>query len=179
MSILYKSIALVGPMGCGKSTIGKLLSDKIKVEFIDSDNSLEKRLKLSISEVFKKYGEDYFRNAEEKLILNLASDQHFVLATGGGSVTSPNVLSFLKEKFFVVYIKADIDTLWSRVKLNSGNRPLISGHDGKKGFQGILLERSTYYNQAHLTVESKFNDKKSEIVQAILKRLRQLSIIDN
>ena len=112
MSILCKSIALIGPMGCGKSTIGKLLSNKIKVEFIDSDDCLEQKLNLSIAEIFNKFGECHFRNVEQTVILNLASEQNFVLATGGGSITSSNVLSFLKEKFFVIYIEADIDTLW-------------------------------------------------------------------
>ena len=177
MSILSKSIALVGPMGSGKSTIGKLLSNEIKVGFIDSDDSLEQYLDLSIAEIFNKFGEKYFRDAEERLILNLASEKNFVLATGGGSLTSSNVRRVLHEKFFIVYIKADIDTLWSRVKLKSENRPLVSGHNAKMRLQKLLEERSEHYSQAHLIVESKLNDKKSEVVKSILIKLRRLSII--
>ena len=179
MAILCKSIALIGPMGCGKSTIGKLLSKKINVEFIDSDDCIEEKLKLSIAEIFTKFGECYFREAEQSFILNLASEQQFVLATGGGAITSSNVLSFLKEKFFVIYIKSDLDTLWSRVKVKTHKRPLISSYNGKRGLQRLLEERSKYYNQANLTVESKFNDKKSGMVDSILVKLRQLSIIEN
>ena len=156
MQNLSKStlIVLVGFMGSGKSTIGKHLADGLGYAFIDTDEVIESAQKLSIPNIFEKYGEDYFRELEHQTIKELLSSTNKVVATGGGLPVFHDNMILLNENSFTIYIKADTDTLSSRLMLNSG-RPLIAGktiEDLKNYIENVIKIRERYYSKAYLTV---------------------------
>ncbi len=178
MAILIKPLALIGPMGSGKSSVGKLLSKKLKYKFIDTDERISSELKMTIGKIFEKFGEEYFRNKEEDLILNLGIEPYMILATGGGSITSSNVRALLKKNFFTIYLRSDVDTLWARVGSSVHKRPLINDNNGKINLQKLLTQRSKFYSKADLVIDSKINDSKFEVVEKIIMQLSKLSISD-
>ena len=177
MTILLKPIALIGLMGSGKSSVGKILKEQLECKFIDTDNAIIGELGLSISEIFEKFGEAYFRSKEESLILNLSLENNTILATGGGAITSLKVRKFLQRNFFTIYLMCDIETLWARVSLSKHNRPLINDDNGRQKLETLIADRSQYYCQADLTIQSTNRDTKHEIVKNILTELSKSSIV--
>ena len=176
MTILMKPLALIGPMGSGKSSVGKLLSNKLKYKFVDTDERITNESKMTIGEIFDSFGEKYFRNKEEKFILNLEVQPSMVLATGGGSIISSKVRALLKKNFFTIYLRSDADTLWARVGSSVHKRPLINDNNGKINLQKLLSQRSIFYSKADLVIDSKINDTKFEVVERIMMQLSKLSI---
>lgn len=120
MERFVRNIVLIGFMGSGKSTIAKILSDTLKMPMIDSDEYIAKQAKLSIREIFHKYGEAYFRNLERDFINTFSSHQNLIIATGGGMPIF-NDISSLGIRF---YLRSDFDTIVSRIKSDS-SRPLF------------------------------------------------------
>ena len=179
MAILLKPIALIGLMGSGKSSVGKILKGQLECKFIDTDSAIIDELGLSISEIFEKFGEAYFRSKEEGLILNISLDSKIILATGGGAITSLKVRNFLQRNFFTIYLMCDIETLWARVSLSKHNRPLINDDNGRQKLEKLLADRSQYYCQADLTIQSTNRDTKHDIVKNILTELSKSSIVAN
>ena len=179
MTILLKPIALIGLMGSGKSSVGKILKGQLECKFIDTDSAIIDELGLSISEIFEQFGEAYFRSKEEDLILNLSLDNKIILATGGGAITSLKVRNFLRRNFFTIYLMCDIETLWARVSLSKHNRPLINDDNGRQKLEKLIADRSQYYCQADLTIQSTNRDTKRDIVKNILTELSNLSIVSN
>ena len=172
MTILSKPIALVGPMGCGKSTIGKMLSQELGTDFIDSDHSIMTKFGMNISEIFDQFGEKFFRIEEENLITKLESERNIVLATGGGAVTSLRVRDLLKSKFISIFLNVDTETLWARICKNTQIRPLINVPKGNKKMERLFKQRLPYYYEADIIIESNVHDEKLDIVKAILKKLK-------
>ena len=179
MTILLKPIALIGLMGSGKSSVGKILKGQLECKFIDTDSAIIDELGLSISEIFEKFGEAYFRSKEERLILNLSLENKIILATGGGAITSLKVRNFLWKNFFTIYLMCDIETLWARVSLSKHNRPLINDDNGRQKLEKLIADRSQYYCQADLTIQSTNRDTKRDIVKNILTELSKSSIVSN
>lgn len=161
-----KKIILIGYMGSGKSTIGKLVADSLQLPFIDLDLHIEDITQLTISEIFQDKGEIYFRKLEHTLLKELIEEsQSFVLSLGGGTPCYANNHLLLQQphvKSF--YLKANINTLESRLKLEMNHRPLLNNVTNLKSFIGQhLFERSYFYNYAQHTV---FVDNKSPITIA-------------
>ena len=148
------NIVLIGPMGSGKSTIGRLLAKKMNVDFFDTDEVLESRTGVSISTIFEIEGESGFRERESKLIDEFRDLDGVVIATGGGAVLAPENRENLRKMGQVIYLHASLEILFERTQ-HSKNRPLLSSGDIKEKLRLILADRSALYEDtAHHIVET-------------------------
>ncbi|BGI51593.1 MAG: shikimate kinase AroK [Buchnera aphidicola (Ceratovacuna japonica)] len=155
-----RNIFLVGPMGAGKSTIGKQLAQKLNMDFYDSDKEIEKRTGADIAWVFDVEGEKGFRIREHKVISELTKKNGIVLATGGGSVVSDSIRNILSSRGTVIYLKTTIEKQLIRTKRDK-NRPLLNNKNVSNRIilENLALERNHLYkNISDLTVDT---DKKS------------------
>jgi len=175
--LLDMKIVLIGYMGSGKSTIGKILASRMNYPFMDLDEQIEQSENLSIPEIFKQKGEIYFRKLENKVLKNLLSSaENLVLATGGGTPCYADSLEFMLKSSdtVVVYLKTSIPVLSERLFESRSDRPLVEHLESleeMKTFIGIhLFERSYFYNQAELTIE---NNEISplEVAEVIVEKL--------
>ena len=139
-----QSIFLVGPMGVGKTTIGRQLASLLGYEFIDSDRAIEERTGASIPWIFDMEGEEGFRRREQSVIDELTMGSSIVLATGGGAVIKPENRACLKQRGIVVYLKAELDELLARTR-NDKNRPLLQTDDPRARLQALLEQREPWY----------------------------------
>lgn len=122
------NIALIGFMGSGKTTVGKLLAKSLDMKFIDIDRTISVRTKKTIPEIFKEYGEEYFRDLERDIIREESINNNVVISTGGGSIIDNSNLKNLKTTSFIIFLDCDIETIYNRIK-DSTNRPLILNSD--------------------------------------------------
>ncbi|CAL4325428.1 Shikimate kinase 1 [Buchnera aphidicola (Eriosoma grossulariae)] len=134
-----RNIFLVGPMGAGKSTIGRHLAQQLNMEFYDSDQEIERRTGADISWVFDVEGEIGFRDREEKIINELTDKQGIILATGGGSIQSKETRNRLSSRGIVIYLETSIDKQLIRTKRDK-NRPLLQ-EENKKISTRMILEK--------------------------------------
>lgn len=164
---LSKSIVLVGLMGSGKSSIGKRLADEVKVPFVDSDEEIELAAGMSVSEIFLTFGEPYFRAGEERVMERLIKGAPKIIATGGGAFLSSKVRELITLSAVSIWLKADFETLWSRVKGN-GKRPLLEVEDPELALKNLIKERAPFYQKSDLAVVSKKYVTHSSMVSKIL-----------
>ncbi|MCG6976517.1 MAG: shikimate kinase AroK [Acidiferrobacterales bacterium] len=149
-----QNIFLVGPMGAGKSTIGRYLAELLDKQFKDSDHEIEKRTGASIPLIFEIEGESGFRTRESAMLQELASDKGAVIATGGGIVLSDENREILKNKGLVVYLHASIDILYQRTRRDR-NRPLLNDGDRRAKLEEIMQTRDPLYRDvATLIIET-------------------------
>jgi shikimate kinase len=142
-----RNIFLVGPMGAGKSTIGRELADKLHLEFFDSDQEIERRTGADISWVFDLEGEEGFRKREESVIDDLTEKQGIVLATGGGSVISSKVRNRLSARGIVVYLETTIDKQVARTQRDR-RRPLLqTSEDSRSVLEKLAVDRNPMYEE--------------------------------
>ncbi|AEP28624.1 shikimate kinase AroK [Brumicola nitratireducens] len=139
-----RNIFLVGPMGAGKSTIGRHLADELHLDFYDSDQEIEKRTGADIAWIFDLEGEDGFRKREEDIINDLTDKQGIVLATGGGSIVSKNVRNRLSARGIVVYLQTTIDKQVARTQRDK-RRPLLQNDDPEQVLRDLADERNPLY----------------------------------
>ena len=152
-----RKIILLGYMGCGKSTIAQTLSKIITIPFVDLDEYIEKKTNLSVTAIFEKHGEIYFRKVEHEVFLELLnSSEAMIIGLGGGTPCYANNHELLKgENVVAIYLKASIETLFQRLSANKSERPLIANKNDNEMKEFIamhLFERSFYYNQAQYKV---------------------------
>ncbi len=164
------NISLIGMPGAGKSTIGKLLAEKlIGFDYVDTDEIIIKLEKTSINKIFERFGEEYFRNLETNVLNDLLDSSNLIISTGGGIILRDENINLLKKKSFVIYLKSDINTLYERVK-NNNERPLLNLKEVKIKLNNLLIEREKRYNQAHLivdTTDKTIDDTVNEILTGI------------
>ena len=139
-----RNIFLVGPMGAGKSTIGRHLADELHLDFFDSDQEIERRTGADIAWIFDLEGEDGFRVREENIINDLTDKQGIVLATGGGSVVSKNVRNRLSARGIVVYLQTTIDKQVARTQRDK-RRPLLQNEDPESILRDLAGSRNPLY----------------------------------
>jgi shikimate kinase len=149
-----RSIVLVGMMGAGKSTIGRRLSARLALPFLDADAEIELAHRLSIPDIFEKYGEAYFRDGEVRVIARLLDNGPAVIATGGGAVMRQETRDRIREKAISVWLKADSDIIMRRVKRRS-DRPLLQTADPEATVERLIREREPVYGQADVTIWSR------------------------
>ncbi len=150
----HRSIVLVGIMGCGKSTVGKRLAQRLGLEFVDADSEIERAANMSVAEIFAEHGEPYFRSGEERVIARLLREGPQVLATGGGAFMSEATRNEIAEHGLSIWLKVDFDTVMARVRRRS-SRPLLQNPDPEGTMRKLLAEREPVYARAALTVMSK------------------------
>ncbi|AOT06618.1 MULTISPECIES: shikimate kinase AroK [Pseudoalteromonas] len=142
-----RNIFLVGPMGAGKSTIGRHIADQLHLEFFDSDQEIERRTGADIAWVFDIEGEEGFRKREETVISDLTEKQGIVLATGGGSVISKEVRNKLSARGIVVYLETPIEKQVARTQRDK-RRPLLqTGEDSRKILEDLAEQRNHLYSE--------------------------------
>ena len=163
---LNKNIVLVGMMGSGKSSIGKILSKKLEFEFIDTDNKIEEIEKKTISEIFNNNGEKYFRNIEEVVSLKSLQLNNKVIALGGGGYINPIIRKYTLKKCISVWLDWKNETLINRIK-NSKKRPLAMKLDNLE-LQKLIIKRSMMYNLSDYKINCDKLDK-MQIVETIIK----------
>lgn len=139
-----ESIFLVGPMGSGKSTVGRLLAERLSYNFIDTDHVIEDKTGVDIPMIFDIEGEAGFRRREKSVIDEFSQLPETVLATGGGAILDEDNRKNLRSRGFVVYLKSSVDALVHRTK-HDKNRPLLQINDPKKVLTEILEQREAFY----------------------------------
>ena len=148
------NIFLVGMMGAGKTTVGRLLANFLEKKFYDSDREIQKRTGVSIPLIFEIEGEAGFRKRETEMLSELVKTGNIVLATGGGAVLSAENREMLKRSGTVIYLRATIDDLWRRTR-HDKNRPLLQTQDPRTKLTELYAQRDPLYREtAHIIVES-------------------------
>ena len=165
--VLPPNIFLVGLMGAGKSTVGRLLAKRLGKRFVDTDHEIEKRNGVTIPVIFEIEGEEGFRKRERDVLADLANESDLVLSTGGGIVLRPDNRATLKEKGFVVYLNARPELLAERTRHDKG-RPLLNVADPLARLRELYTVRDPLYREvAHAVVETG-HGAPQQVVQAIV-----------
>jgi shikimate kinase len=149
-----RSVVLVGMMGAGKSTIGRRLSLRLRLPFLDADTEIETAAGMSIPDIFEARGEPDFRDGEARVIARLLDSGPGVLATGGGAFMREETRNRIRDKAISIWLKADADIIMRRVKRRA-DRPLLQTADPEATVGRLLREREPIYQYADLTVWSR------------------------
>lgn len=162
-----KNIYLVGFMGSGKSTVGKLMAEKFGIKFVDIDKEVERQTGMKIRDIFEKFGEKYFREMEKKKLMEFIGKRGYVVSTGGGLGADREIMEVMKKSGIVVWIDAKIETVLNRCK-NDTERPLL-----KLPFEQLKMlfeKRKEVYSLADVHIRSDLMTP-FQIVQEISKRI--------
>ncbi|WP_349407770.1 shikimate kinase [Pseudalkalibacillus sp. SCS-8] len=170
-----KTIYLTGFMGAGKTTIGKALAERMKVEVIDLDDYIEEKHNMDIPSIFQQKGESYFRD-EEQQALEEVPKHDVIITTGGGAVLREANRAYMKEHGYIINLEADVETIYERIS-ERDNRPLAKGKS-KAEMAQLLEKRQPFYREGHLTVKT--DDKPiDEIVEEIIQWIKQTEFDEN
>ena len=165
-----QNLFLVGPMGAGKSAVGRQLARMLHMDFMDSDDEIETRTGVDIPFIFEKEGEDGFRKREVKVIDDLSKHEGIVLATGGGAVVDPQNRNHLGARGFVVYLYTTVDQQLERTR-RGRSRPLLENGDPRQTLEDLMAVRDPMYREiADLIVETDGRKVKA-VANEILDRL--------
>ncbi len=149
-----RSISLIGFMGVGKSTLGKKLSEKLKLEFYDTDKEVEKKTGKSINDIFIDYGEDYFREMEENIIINLLNrKESLVISFGGGAYLNANIRKNMCKKTISIWLDADIKSILTRLSRSNNIRPLMNKLSSNSDIEKLLKKRNKVYKKADIRID--------------------------
>ena len=160
-----KNLVFLGMMGSGKSSIGLLVSKKLKFNFFDIDKEIERKLGIKIVDIFKSQGEDYFREIEEKVTLKILKNQTSVISLGGGSFLNKNIKKEILENHLSFWLNWKNDTLINRIK-NNKNRPLTLNATNNQLID-LIKKRSNIYSEALYKINCE-GCNKSKVVKKIL-----------
>lgn len=167
----YKKIVLIGMMGCGKSSISKLLATKINYKLTDLDEIFEIQEKISIKDFFEKFGEENFRIKETENLKSALNEENVIISTGGGVILKKENKDLLfQNNILTIYLKTNAETIYNRIK-NDTTRPLLQVENPKKEIENILAKREKDYSLAKITIETD-NKTKEEIVEEIIKWIK-------
>lgn len=156
-----RTIVFVGLMGAGKTAIGRRIAQLLGLPFIDSDHEIEAVSRMSIPELFERYGEPEFRALEQRVIDRLLREGPRVVSTGGGAFMNAQTRGAVAERGITIWLKASLDLLMERVARNQ-NRPLLRSADPRAVMERLMAERYPVYALADITVETR--DAKREII---------------
>jgi shikimate kinase len=165
-----QNIFLVGPMGAGKSTIGRQLAQSLGYEFQDSDHEIQRRTGVDISTIFEYEGEAGFRNRERQVIEDMVQQENIVLATGGGAVLLPENRQQLTARGLVIYLHCSPEQQYARTARDR-NRPLLDTDDPQQRLRDLMAEREPIYRQVADLVISTERRGTSSVVKEIRRRL--------
>jgi shikimate kinase len=160
------NLALVGFMGTGKSTIGRIAAEQLQFGFVDTDHWIETQLGRSIQDIFANEGEAAFRQYEKQALEGLSQQRNLVIAAGGGLVMDPANLASLKAHSLVICLWASPETIWERVKTQT-HRPLLQAPDPLAKIRELLAARSSAYKQADVLIDSGFRSPREAAQQII------------
>jgi shikimate kinase len=165
MAGLKKTVALVGMMGAGKTSIGKRLAARLDVPFRDADHEIEAAAGMTVSEIFARFGEPYFRDGERRVIARLLAGPPHVLATGGGAYMDETTRAAMRDACFTIWLRAPVELLLGRVRKRQGapdqksgqapgqTRPLLANGDLRATLEKLLAAREPFYAQADMILD--------------------------
>ncbi|WP_407496545.1 shikimate kinase [Pseudooceanicola sp. MF1-13] len=171
--VLKKTIVMVGMMGAGKTAVGRALAAELGVPFLDSDHEIEAAANMTIAEIFERDGEPFFRARETEVIQRLLEGDPCVLSTGGGAYLADRNRSLISEKGLAVWLNADLELLWNRVK-HRDSRPLLKTPDPKGTLTALYDARVPTYAKADLSVPAEqdlsIQDMALRVIEAVATR---------
>ncbi|KGM07645.1 Shikimate kinase I [Methylophaga thiooxydans] len=166
------NIFLIGPMGAGKSTIGRQLAKALRKKFYDSDREIEKRTGVSISWIFEMEGEAGFRERESKAIDELTAFDNVVVATGGGAILSEENRNWLRSRGEVIYLSATAEQLYRRTAKDK-KRPLLQTGDRRKQIEALMAQRNPLYEQVADIIIKTGDQSIQHTVNDVIKQLKK------
>ena len=172
-AVLARPIVLVGMMGAGKTAVGTQLARLLQVPFLDSDEELERAAQMTVAEIFARDGEPFFRARESEVLARLMAGPAAVISTGGGAFISEANRSIINERGVSIWLKADIDLLWQRVRQNSA-RPLLRTADPKGTLAALLATREPIYGLAQVAVAAEAGLGIEMMAQKVVAELRKM-----
>jgi shikimate kinase/3-dehydroquinate synthase len=173
-----RSIVLIGMMGAGKTSVGRRLAQRLGLEFVDADTEIEAAHRMTISEIFAKHGEAYFRDGERRVLARLLAEGRNVIATGGGAFMNDDSRTRIFESGISVWLKADFDVLMRRVRKRS-NRPLLATADPEATLRRLMDERYPIYALADITVVSRDGPHDAVINDLLTAVAKRLGVVDD
>ncbi len=165
-----KNIALVGFMGTGKSTVGRILAERLGAEFIDLDELIEREEGISVKEIFFTKGELYFRQLEHRMVHEVSQAGNRVISCGGGVVLDETNIQCLKQAGVVVCLQATVEDIVNRIRINV-DRPLLNVKDKAERIQKLLEERQPCYDRIDFKINTSGIDPRG-VAELILKLVR-------
>ena len=175
ISALPRTVALVGLMGAGKSSIGRRLAQRLKVPFIDADSEIETAAGATVEEIFERHGEAAFRDGERRVIARLLEGPVHVLATGGGAFMDPATRAIMRERAISIWLRAELDLLLPRVTRRN-NRPLLKTGEPRAVLERLMVERYPIYAEADLTVETLDGPPETTLERVLAELARHLGV---
>ena len=164
------NIYLVGFMGSGKSTVGRILARRLGRDFVETDDEIEIRSGMKISELFSRHGEEYFRTKEKETLEAVSKIHNLVVSCGGGVVIDKENRKLLESTGVVICLEADVESIYERVK-HSGQRPLLNVESPKEKIQELLIQRQRFYREARYCVNT-VNLTPTQVAENILEILK-------
>ncbi len=161
------NLALVGFMGTGKTSAGRLVADQLHFEFLDTDELIQTRTGRTIADIFATSGEPAFRELERDVVRELASRAKTVISTGGGLPANPENLASLKAHALVVCLCASPERIWERVR-NQSHRPLLHDPDPQRKIRELLELRAPFYRQADVLINTDLRSAREVAQQIVL-----------
>ena len=149
---MRKNLVLLGMMGVGKSTVGKIIAKKQGLEYVDTDDKIEEKCSMKISEIFKEKGEKFFRLEEEKEVLNSLKKSNCVVALGGGAFMNRTVRNNILKNAVSVWLDNDLEIINKRIKWNK-KRPLLDKKNNQKKINKLYAERKNIYKLANYKID--------------------------
>ena len=157
---MKKNLILLGMMGVGKSTLGKIVAKKQSLKFIDTDFNIEKKSSMKISEIFKKKGEKFFRLHEEKEVLESLKESECIIALGGGAFMNKTVRDKILKDSVSIWLDLNLKTLSKRTKWNI-KRPLLDGKDNQKKINKLYAQRKKNYKLSKYKINCNYLSKEN------------------
>jgi shikimate kinase len=173
-----RNLILVGLMGAGKSSVGRIVASQLGVPFIDSDVEIERVSRMTIAELFAAYGEEEFRALEARVMKRLLKAGPRVISTGGGAFINDRTRKHIKRGGLSIWLKADLDVLWERVNKRD-TRPLLKTENPKQTLENLLIARYPVYALADLTVLSRDVRKEimaDEVLKAVIEARNESAV---
>ncbi|MGH7942366.1 MAG: shikimate kinase [Limisphaerales bacterium] len=164
------NIALIGFMGTGKTSVGRLAAEQLRFEYLDTDEMIQSATGKTIAEIFSANGEPAFRALEEKMVHELAARTRTVISAGGGLPVNPLNLASLKAHALVVCLWASPAKIWERVK-NQAHRPLLQDPDPQQKIRQLLEARAPFYKQADILLNTEARSLR-EVAQQVIHQFR-------
>lgn len=166
-----KNIVLIGFMGTGKTSAGKLLASRLGYTFIDTDQCIEKENKMTINDMFLNYGESYFREKESELAEKVAQMHHVVISTGGGIILNADNMKYFQQTGTIIALTADVDVILERTSRRN-ERPLLERENRRQIIMDLLNTRKNLYNKGQFVVDTSHLSP-LQVTDEILKYLRK------
>ncbi|SDG45038.1 shikimate kinase [Selenomonas sp. WCT3] len=173
-----KNVILIGFMGTGKTSTGKMLASKLGCAFIDMDQKIEEEAGRRIPEIFAQQGEEHFRQLERELVERLSARRNAVISTGGGTVKNPANVAAFKKSGIIICLSASVDAVLERTKRH-GTRPVLDQADQgdrRKAVESLMEERKTLYQQADFTIDTS-DLSPLQVVENIVRYLKTRGVL--